>query len=381
LIAVIADDLSGAAELAGVAAQQGFRAEVQTVFDPETDAEVVAVDTDTRWRPAAEAARIVAEVTTAVLTTRPAWVFKKTDSVLRGNVRAEIEAILDVTGQRRALLIPANPSKARVIRGGVYFINGVPLAQSAFARDPEYPRWTSDVAELLAPASPQDRLLVPDAACAQDVETRAAEVDADILPAGGVDFFEAILKAKCGTKASGPRCDSAVISLAGPGPTLFVCGSAAAWDSGRAAECTEYGIPVFPMPDQIFNGEIIAVAMDKWCAAASTALRDHGRAMLTIGRQSIDRSTLSTRQLSDRLVEAAAGVLATQRVERLCLEGGATAAALLRRFGWTRMTALPTELPGVAALKVAGGPALLIKPGSYRWPQAVLVAKCDSFKP
>ena len=31
------------------------------------------------------------------------------------------------------------------------------------------------------------------------------------------------------------------------------------------------------------------------------------------------------------------------------------------------MIALPTELPGVAALSVANGPRLLIKPGTYRY--------------
>lgn len=373
MIAVIADDLSGAAELAGVAAQQGYRAEVHTVFDPHTDAQLVAIDTDTRWRSAAEAARIVAGVTGAVLAARPAWVFKKTDSVLRGNVRAEIEAIRAVTGQGRALLIPANPSKNRVIRGGVYFIDGVPLAQSAFARDPEHPRWTSDVAELLAPAGPQDTLLVPNAACSGDVDARAAEVDANTLPAGAVDFFEAILKVRGGMKTYEPRCDSAAGSFAGLGPMLFVCGSAAAWDKGRAAECTTYRIPVVPMPERIFNGDVTPSTTDKWCAQASAALRDHGRAMLTIGRTSMNRSALTGKQLTDRLVEAVVGVLATARVERLCLEGGATAAALLSRFGWTRLRALPAELPGVAALSVSGGPSLLIKPGSYPWPRAVFM--------
>jgi len=375
MIAVIADDLSGAAELAGVAAQQGHRAEVHTIFDPRTDAEIVAIDTDTRCRSAAEAARIVAGVTAAVLAAKPAWVFKKTDSVLRGNVRSEIDAILSVTGRRRALLIPANPSKNRVIRGGVYVIDGVPLAQTTFAQDPEHPRRTSVVAELLAPAGFPDSLLVPDAVCAGDIAARAAEVDANTLPAGGVDFFEAILKSKRVAKACARQSGLAPISFANSRPTLFVCGSAAAWDNSRAAECAAYGIPVVPMPELIFNGQAAAAAMEAWCAEASNALHDNGRAMLAIGRHTISPGApgIASSQLIDRLAEAVAGVLAAEKVERLCLEGGATAAAVIRRSGWTRMTALPTELPGAAALSVVGGPLLLIKPGSYLWPRGVLV--------
>ena len=63
MIVVIADDLSGAAELAGAALRHGLSAEVQTVFFPDTNADVVCVDTDSRLLPPAEAARKVAAIT------------------------------------------------------------------------------------------------------------------------------------------------------------------------------------------------------------------------------------------------------------------------------------------------------------------------------
>ena len=44
MIVVIADDFSGAAELAGLAASRGWNAEVQTSFDANSDAEVIAFD-------------------------------------------------------------------------------------------------------------------------------------------------------------------------------------------------------------------------------------------------------------------------------------------------------------------------------------------------
>jgi len=251
------------------------------------------------------------------------------------------------------------------MRNGMYFINDVPLAQSAFARDPEHPRWTSRVAELLGRAASEERLFVPDVTCIKDVTARANEMDVDALPAGGADFFEAILKAKGGHSCA-PRHDSAM------GPTLFVCGSAAAWDNGRAAQCVTCGIPIVSMPEQIFSGDVALTAMNEWCVEASTALRDHGRVMLAIGRLSINRSKLPSNHLAERLADAVARVLATEKVERFCIEGGATAAALLQKFGWTRLAVSPVDSPGVAALSVTGGPTLLIKPGSYPWPRSVL---------
>ena len=77
---------------------------------------------------------------------RLAWIFKKVDSVLRGHPRAEIEAILGVTGQPRALLIPANPSRGRVIVGGKYLMDGVLLDKILCAHDPEFPRPSADLA-------------------------------------------------------------------------------------------------------------------------------------------------------------------------------------------------------------------------------------------
>jgi len=83
-IAVIADDLSGAAEVAGIAFSRGLSAEVQRQFEPATDAQFVAVDTDSRHVPRAEAADRVRQIAEQVVASRPDWIFKKVDSLLRG---------------------------------------------------------------------------------------------------------------------------------------------------------------------------------------------------------------------------------------------------------------------------------------------------------
>jgi D-threonate/D-erythronate kinase len=89
-VVVIADDLSGAAELATAAADLGHSSEVQTRFDSTCGAEVIAVDTDTRALSAPEAAQTVEAVSREVVAAGVKWIYKKADSVLRGNVRAEI---------------------------------------------------------------------------------------------------------------------------------------------------------------------------------------------------------------------------------------------------------------------------------------------------
>jgi uncharacterized protein YgbK (DUF1537 family) len=117
-IVVIADDLSGAAELAGIAFARGYSAEVQRQFDATSDADLIAIDTDSRSLPPDAAAQRVEQITQAVVAARPAWIYKKVDSVLRGNVRAETEAVLRVLQTSLAILVPANPSRGRTIVGG-----------------------------------------------------------------------------------------------------------------------------------------------------------------------------------------------------------------------------------------------------------------------
>src|SRR5262245_25522777 len=144
-IIVLADDLSGAAELAGIAFTHGLSAVVQREFVPDSNANVVAIDTDSRHLSPTAAAERVTEITRRILDTNPAWIYKKVDSVLRGNVRAEIEAILQVTGQPRALLIPANPSRCRIIQGGHFLIDGIYLDYASLASDSANQRTCSQI--------------------------------------------------------------------------------------------------------------------------------------------------------------------------------------------------------------------------------------------
>jgi uncharacterized protein YgbK (DUF1537 family) len=364
MIAVIADDLAGASELACAAAAMGFTAEVHTRFDPRSTAEVIAIDTDTRLSPAAPSRPLVTRVTKAVLSANPEWIYKKTDSVLRGNVRSEIEAILDETRQPRSILIPANPSKNRIIRDGIYHVDGTPLAQTLFSRDPHHPRSSSRVNELLGPAPSQDRLVVPDVCSAEDLARYAAEVDAQTLPAGGVDFFQALLRAR--------RPEHVVQTLESSPRTLYICGSAAAWDAGRAEQFTIQRIPVVAMPDTLFAGTRDPAALAAWSANVISTLESSRRAVLTIGRSSKSPSPLTSEELLDLLIETALTTMGQARIDRICLEGGATAAELLKRLGWTRLIASGGGASGVATLHPPSGPALLIKPGSYPWPSAVL---------
>ena len=119
-IFVIADDLTGAAEIAGIAYTAGLS--VRIIFDIKelklVTEDMVIVDSNTRSYSSIEASRKIAHIIDHIKIDDYAFFFKKIDSVLRGRILSEINVILSKTKYESAVLIPANPSKNRVIQDG-----------------------------------------------------------------------------------------------------------------------------------------------------------------------------------------------------------------------------------------------------------------------
>ena len=110
-IAIIADDLTGAADSGVQLARSGYRTAVVfrgAPIPPGNDLDAVAVDTNSRSLPAGFAAKRVVEAGHAVREAR--IVYKKIDSPLRGPRGAELAAALAATRRRKALIAPAFPS-------------------------------------------------------------------------------------------------------------------------------------------------------------------------------------------------------------------------------------------------------------------------------
>ncbi|MFE1167144.1 four-carbon acid sugar kinase family protein [Nocardiopsis sp. NPDC058789] len=160
-VLVVADDLTGANATGARFARTGMRVATVTpehVSRVAGDYDVVVANLDSRHVPAEQAADLVTDVVEAV------WpvglVVKRTDTTLRGNVGAEIEAAYDAVRERlpagtrvRVLFAPAFPGSGRITEDGVQLLDGVPLERSELANDPLCPMTTSLVSEILAAQS------------------------------------------------------------------------------------------------------------------------------------------------------------------------------------------------------------------------------------
>ena len=54
-------------------------------------------------------------------------IYKKTDSALRGNIGAELEAMMQASGEEQLPFVPAFPQIGRTTVNGTHFIEGVPV--------------------------------------------------------------------------------------------------------------------------------------------------------------------------------------------------------------------------------------------------------------
>ena len=330
---VIADDFSGAAEIAGIGHRYGFATRLLREPPEQFEPGLTAVDTDSRTLPPAEAADAVRRFTAHVLPADFEFVYKKTDSVLRGPIAAELQVLVKAFARRDALLVPQNPSRGRVIVNGEYFINGTPLHETPFANDPTHPARSSRVAERVP------GVRVGDGASMDDLRVLAARLDPSTLPAGGADFFTAILQNAGATAARGP------LDQLAPGPTMYV--------SGTASEAS-----VVPGVTRCARGD----SVEQWCDNVCRTLAHASRAAMSIG-QGLELGA-----------KAAACAVRRGGIANLLVTGGSTASAVCRELGWTRFDVEGEFAVGVVRLRPndKAAPAFIVKPGSYPWPPAVL---------
>ena len=350
---VIADDITGAAEIAGIAFVHGEDVCLVCGYDIVTNKTAV-IATDTRSMSESEA---VAETRRIIfplsMKEGGGRLFKKTDSALRGHVVAELTTLMQVTGCQRAVYLPANPSKGRIIRNGVYYINGKPIHETAFSYDPEFPAKTSVLKERF-PDAERNGIIMPDAESEADIRRVIVEYDdGHTIFAGAADLFSAMLKgehrdryfdsSQCLANPEGHLHDS-----------LILCGS-------TQSKPLDLGVPIAPMPCDIYDGSDDLSLWDTSSYAEAHSL------ILTIPYTHCTGKAVAV-HLRTMMARKAKELIAKHCPAHLVIEGGATAWATLQVLGWTQFDIVAQIAPGVVQMKsVTTGTLVTLKPGSYPW--------------
>ena len=155
--AIIADDLSSATDCGAQVVRSGVSVVVPlksySLPRQARSAQVLSIDTDSRSLSADSAYAKVRLATEKLVGTGWRKFYKSVDSTLRGNLGAEIEAVLDVVKPDCAVIAPAFPKYGRTTLNGVQYLHGRPLHETEFGTDPTAPVKDADIGRRLAESS------------------------------------------------------------------------------------------------------------------------------------------------------------------------------------------------------------------------------------
>ncbi len=187
----IADDFTGATDLAGLLARSGMRVSLRigVPSEPPSDTapfEVIALKC--RTAPVADA---VAETRRALDWLRSAgatqyfWKYCSTfDSTAEGNIGPVAEALMDAIGTDQTIYCPAFPENGRSVFMGNLFVGRQPLSESPMKDHPLTPMLDSNLMRLLEPQVTRPVGLVDRLTVAQG--TGAVRTELKRLGASGV---------------------------------------------------------------------------------------------------------------------------------------------------------------------------------------------------
>ena len=152
---IISDDFTGALDTGVQLSADGAATYVTldsefNMSDFAQDIDVLVINTETRHLNREQAYKTVFSITQRAIDAGIPYVYKKTDSVLRGNIGAELAAVLNASGHKQIHFIPAYPEMGRITKNGVHYADGVPIAESIFGNDPFDPVLYSHIPSIIS---------------------------------------------------------------------------------------------------------------------------------------------------------------------------------------------------------------------------------------
>jgi 3-dehydrotetronate 4-kinase len=402
----IADDLTGATDLALMLAREGMNV-IQTsgVPDPKvdlSDADAVVVALKSRTNPAAEAVAQSIKAAEALTAAGAKHFFFKYcstfDSTDQGNIGPVTEALLAFTKSDFTLACPAFPANKRTVYRGHLFVGDVLLSDSSMKDHPLTPMRDANLVKVLGRQTKlsvglvayEDVVKGPDAIRAAFAKARAAGHKIVIVDAVSDDQLRligaaahdlAVITGGSGV-AMGLPAAYGIKPKAGtdqrmPGPKgrcAILAGSCSAATRGQVAAAIAAGIPAFKVdPLALSAGTLKAAQVLDWILQQPTE-----RPLLVYSSADPDEvqraqdklGRTQAGELVEHLLAEVARALPTKGFARLIIAGGETAGAVVAGLDVKALRIGPEIAPGVPWTRSIAGVdlALALKSGNFGGP-------------
>ncbi len=386
MIAVIADDFTGAAEIGGIALKYGLKVIIETKVKKVSDVDLLIIATDTRSLSADEAFSQIEKITKKLLKLKPQFIYKKLDSAFRGNICKELVAQMLVSEKKRAIIVAGNPIFGRLIKNGIYTINSTPLSETHFANDPDFPIISSSVVTIVKNEGcnlvsknvnddlPSHGLIIGDVNNLDDMQKWVTKIDQSTISAGGAGFFDVILSTwfKKATVLSDKKEQA-------DNRTLFVFGSTFPKSNGILQRLNETGIVKKNMPEVIYrNNDFEKEVFENWINEVIDCLNKEQKTIISVDFEHSSEEGLAFR-IKAIVAELVRRVMQEVKLSNLVIEGGATTSEILQSLNIAKLYPYRELEPGIIQMRVDEYPNLCIttKPGSYSWPENISFENID----
>jgi uncharacterized protein YgbK (DUF1537 family) len=415
LLGCIADDLTGATDLALMLTRNGMRT-VQAMGVPDGstsfdgfDAVVVALKS--RTNPVHEAIAWSRQSADALLDRGALQLFFKYcstfDSTDHGNIGPVAEALLAKVKGELALACPAFPVNKRTVYLGHLFVGDVPLHESPMKDHPLTPMRDSNLVRVLqrqtklkvglvpfsivdqgsaaikaafdAAAKEGTRFVIVDAVCDRhllDIGT-AAEDHPLITGGSGVAMG---LPDNFVRKGLMKKSDAGAHMRAAKGRAAIIAGSCSEATRGQVRAAEAAGLPAFKVnPLEIARGALSAGDIVTWALKQPAdrpflVYSSDDPARVRAAQAELGRDNAGA--LIERALAAAARALADAGVTRMIVAGGETSGAVVGALGVKAIEIGPEIDPGVPWTRSLDGRGLVLalKSGNFGAPDFFLKA-------
>ena len=391
LTAVVADDLTGAADTAIQFLDRDGEILLVDVENPPTretlsGAAGLALNTASRASRKPEIVKSIKKAAELLSSSPCRLIYKKVDSQMRGLPGLEIETLRRLLDLDCAFIAPAFPEQGRTTRDGIHYVHGVPAAQGEAGRDPVTPVTESDLTRLVSTQAGAPAGLVSWQEMDLGLENAARRIEAltasgvkliifDVLHRGHLELIARLsLERFPGSLPSGSAglagSIAPLLGLTKPEPPkrlpparrlLFICGS----QSLTLRRQAEFLAASGRCREMVITSERLSW---DWEAFIQRASEIWARENLLV-RLSERTFGINPSELLEPLSDLALTLIKTRRPDGLFLSGGDTARAVLLRAGVAafrlKAEAVPGTAWGYAELGELHGAALASKSGAF----------------
>lgn len=339
---ILADDFTGANDTGVQVAKRGLPVSViLRAEDIRPGSESIVIDSESRVISGTDAYKRVYAMASAVEQTGSCrFLYKKVDSTLRGNITAEIKAVIAACHPDIIVFAPSLPSQGRTVQDGRLHVHGVPLMETEIACDPRNPLKTDTLSELLSPCL--------DTPIHREIPKSDWEPGGYIFDARTDDDLYAIARQGLAQKQKILWIGSAGLANAllqicyAPCPALAIVGSVSTRTMEQLAFCQKQGAVIHKLPmEQLYEGASLAPYIHAAIASldegtdvlvTAAATREDYETFLDYGKErsiSSDELAAFTKRI---LSQTAMAITAHSSLCGLFLTGGDTAIAVVEQL-------------------------------------------------